>query len=228
MPSGAGVALVASAQNLRLGGNVKVVHRNAGSFATAWGFGLDAGAQMDIKKWKFGATFKDITSTFNAWSFSFTEEEKDVLLATGNIVPENSLEITTPRLILGAAYDFTLSENFGLLAEINTDITSDGRRNVLISADPVSIDPHIGIEADYKEFIFLRGGVGNVQRYIPDDLYEEAWTLQPNIGLGLVIGPVHLDYAYTNIGKQSEVLYSHVFSLMFDINKSVKPETIAE
>ncbi len=108
------------------------------------------------------------------------------------------------------------------------DITSDGRRNVLISADPVSIDPHIGIEADYKEFIFLRGGVGNVQRYIPDDLYEEAWTLQPNIGLGLVIGPVHLDYAYTNIGKQSEVLYSHVFSLMFDINKSVKPETIAE
>ena len=215
-------------QNLRLGGNVKVVHRNAGSFATAWGFGLDAGAQMDIKKWKFGATFKDITSTFNAWSFSFTEEEKDVLLATGNIVPENSLEITTPRLILGAAYDFTISENFGLLAEINTDITSDGRRNVLISADPVSIDPHIGIEADYKEFIFLRGGVGNVQRYIPDDLYEEAWTLQPNIGLGLVIGPVHLDYAYTNIGKQSEVLYSHVFSLMFDINKSVKPETIAE
>jgi len=215
-------------QNLRLGGNVKVVHRNAGSFATAWGFGLDAGAQMDIKKWKFGATFKDITSTFNAWSFSFTEEEKDVLLATGNIVPENSLEITTPRLILGAAYDFTLSENFGLLAEINTDITSDGRRNVLISADPVSIDPHIGIEADYKEFIYLRGGVGNVQRYIPDDLYEEAWTLQPNIGLGLVIGPVHLDYAYTNIGKQSEVLYSHVFSLMFDINKSVKPETISE
>ena len=138
------------------------------------------------------------------------------------------MEIRTRRLILGGAYDFALSENFGLLAEINTDITSDGRRNVLISADPVSIDPHIGIEADYKEFIFLRGGVGNVQRYIPDDLYEEAWTLQPNIGLGLVIGPVHLDYAYTNIGKQSEVLYSHVFSLMFDINKSVKPETIAE
>lgn len=79
-----------------------------------------------------------------------------------------------------------------------------------------------------QRIYFLRGGVGNVQRYIPDDLYEEAWTLQPNIGLGLVIGPVHLDYAYTNIGKQSEVLYSHVFSLMFDINKSVKPETIAE
>ena len=215
-------------QNLRIGGNLKVIHRNAGSFATAWGFGLDAGAQLDIKKWKFGATFRDITSTFNAWSFSFTEEEKNVLLATGNIVPENSLEITTPKLILGAAYDFKLGENFGLLTEINTDITTDGRRNVLISADPLSIDPHVGLEANYKRFIFLRGGVGNVQRYIPDDLYEEAWTAQPNLGLGIVIGPVQLDYAYTNIGKQSEVLYSHVFSLMFDINKSVKPETKTE
>ncbi|MFI5170782.1 MAG: hypothetical protein ACHQFW_00240 [Chitinophagales bacterium] len=215
-------------KELRIGGNVKIVHRNAGSFATAWGFGLDGGAQLDIKNWKFGATFRDITSTFNAWSFSFTEEEKNVLLATGNAVPENSLEITTPKLILGAAYQFKLGENFGLLTEINTDITTDGRRNVLISADPLSVDPHIGLEADYKKFIFLRGGVGNVQRYIPDDLYEEAWTMQPNLGLGILIGPVQLDYAYTNIGKQSEVLYSHVFSLMFDINKSEKPVPVTE
>jgi hypothetical protein len=207
--------------NLRVGGNVKVIHRQAGDFATAWGFGIDLGAQMDYNKWKFGVTARDITSTFNAWSFSFTEEEKDVLLATGNIIPENSLEITTPKLILGAAYDFTINENFGLLAEINADITTDGRRNVLVSADPISIDPHLGIEADYKDFIYLRGGIGNVQRYIPDDLYEEAWTLQPNLGLGVEIGPVMLDYAYTNIGKQSEVLYSHVFSLLFNINKTV-------
>ena len=209
--------------NLRAGGTIKVVHREAGDFATAWGFGLDAGAQMDLNNWKFGATFKDITSTFNAWSFFFFLEEKQVLLATGNIIPENSLEITTPKLILGAAYDFTLNENFGLLAEVNADITTDGRRNVLISADPISIDPHLGIEADYKEFIYVRAGVGNVQRYIPDDLFEEAWTMQPNIGLGVEIGPVMLDYAYTNIGKQSEVLYSHVFSLMFNINKTPKP-----
>lgn len=212
--------------NLRLGGNIKVVHRQAGSFATAWGFGLDAGAQMDLNKWKFGVMFKDVTSTFNAWSFSFTEEEKDVLLATGNVIPDNSLEITTPKLILGAAYKFTLNPNFGLLTEVNADITSDGRRNVLISAEPFSIDPHIGLEADYKNFIYLRAGVGNVQRYIPDDLYEEAWTMQPNIGLGIEIGPVQLDYAYTNIGKQSEVLYSNVFSLLFNINKTIKPETV--
>lgn len=209
-------------KDLRVGASAKVVHRQAGTFATAWGFGLDAGAQMDMGNWTFGAQFRDITSTFNAWSFTFTEEEKAVLINTGNTVPDNSLEITTPKVILGAAYDFTITEQIGILAEINADLTTDGRRNVLISADPISVDPHIGFEADYRDFIFLRGGIGNVQRYIPDDLFEEAWTLQPNLGLGLIIGPVQLDYAYTNIGKQAEVLYSHIFSLTFDVNKSAK------
>ncbi|MFN0276343.1 MAG: PorV/PorQ family protein [Chitinophagales bacterium] len=206
--------------NLKLGGNVKVVHRIAGEFATAWGFGLDLGAQMEVNNWKFGAMARDVTSTFNAWSFSFTEEEQAILESTGNIVPENSIEITTPKLILGAAYQFNIGENFGLMPELNADITTDGRRNVLVSADPLSIDPHLGLEANYREFIYLRGGIGNIQRIIPDEKFTESWAVQPNMGLGLVIGPIKLDYAYTNIGKQSEVLYSHVFSLLFNVNKT--------
>ena len=42
---------------------------------------------------------KDITTTFNAWSFSFTEEEKEVLDLTGNEIPIQSLEITKPTII---------------------------------------------------------------------------------------------------------------------------------
>lgn len=206
--------------DLSVGGNVKVVHRIAGEFATAWGFGLDAGAQMDVKNWKFGVAVRDISNTFNAWSFNFSEDEKNILLATGNEVPENSLEITTPKIILGAAYDAHLGKNFGLLTEFNADVTTDGRRNVLISASPLSVDPHIGIEANYKKFIYLRAGVGNLQQAIADDATTESWIAQPNLGLGLVIGPIRLDYAYTDIGNQNESLYSNVFSLTFDFNKS--------
>lgn len=208
---------------LQVGGNVKIVHRIAGEFATSWGFGLDAGAQLQKNNWQFGAMARDITSTFNAWSFNFTDQEKDVLISTGNTVPDNSLEITTPKLILGASYLFHAGENFGLRPELDADFTTDGRRNVLVSADPLSIDPHAGLEVNYKNFIYLRGGVGNIQRIIPDDKFTESWAVQPNIGLGLVIGPIKLDYAYTNIGKQSEVLYSNVFSLLFDVNKE-KPK----
>lgn len=199
--------------NLRVGGSAKVVHRQAGYFATAWGFGLDLGAQLDKNNWEFGVMLRDITSTFNAWSFNFTEADQAVLVATGNVVPESSLEITAPRIVLGAGYNAQLGENFSLRPEINLDITTDGKRNVLLAADPFSMDPHVGIEAGYKNFIFLRAGVNNVQQAIADDASTESWVMQPNLGIGVVVGPVYLDYAYTNIGNQAEVLYSHVISL---------------
>ena len=62
---------------------------------------------------------------------------------TGNELPQNGLELTMPRVILGASRDFTLKENINLLVEVNTDITTDGKRNVLLSGNPFSIDPHM-------------------------------------------------------------------------------------
>src|SRR5437868_6917644 len=40
-------------QGLQLGGSAKIIHRNVGDFAHAWGFGLDAGAQYERGKWIF-------------------------------------------------------------------------------------------------------------------------------------------------------------------------------
>ena len=97
-------------EGLRLGGNLKIVHRTAGSFATSWGVGVDLGIQYDKKHWRLGALAKDITTTFNAWSFNFTEDEQAVFANTNNVIPENSIELTAPKLILGAAYKF----EFGL------------------------------------------------------------------------------------------------------------------
>jgi hypothetical protein len=60
------------------GGNVKIIHRKVGEFATAWGFGLDAGFKIrDYKgKWGFGVNARDITTTFNSWNFTFTNNQK--------------------------------------------------------------------------------------------------------------------------------------------------------
>ena len=44
-------------------------------------------------------------------------------------------------------------------------------------------------------------------------------TIQPNIGLGLKIKSVSLDYALTDIGDNSVALYSNIFSLKFDLFK---------
>lgn len=204
---------------LRLGANAKIVHRRVGDFARAWGFGFDLGMQYDYKKWKFGAMARDVTSTFNAWSFDLSDSMKETFTLTGNEIPESSVEVTLPKLIVGAARKFEWKEKFTLLTELNIDATFDGKRNVLLSGNPVSADPHFGLEFGYKNKVFLRGGLGNVQRIKAEYSNNEVTTLQPNIGIGLQFNGLSIDYALTDIGDQSVALYSNIFSLRLDLNK---------
>ena len=199
-------------KGLQLGANFKVVHRKVGDFANAWGFGLDAGAQLRLDKWQFGLMLRDITGTFNAWTHN-TELLIDVFTQTGNDIPDNSVEITLPKMVLGLGRDFRFSEDkIGIHAALDLDFTFDGKRNVLIQSDFTSIDPHLGIELDYKRIAFLRMGVGEFQEVKRFD-GSTFWTFQPNMGVGVEIKKVKVDYAITDIGDQAESLYSNVFSV---------------
>ena len=204
-----------SKAGLRYGANVKVINRIAGEFAKAWGFGLDVGGQYDIGSWKFGAMARDVTSTFNAWSFN-TEDLVDVFTITNNEIPQNSLEITLPKLLLGAGKKVNFHEKISMYSELDLDVTFDGKRNVLIKSNPVSIDPHLGIELQYAGIVFLRAGIGNIQQSTNIDR-ETITTVQPNIGVGVKIKFITIDYALTNI-TQAIGLYSNVFSLKVDIS----------
>ena len=112
-------------------------------------------------------------------------------------------------------------EKLYILAELNADLTFDGKRNVVVTGDPISIDPHMGVEISYDKIVFLRGGVGNIQKVKSEIGSRQVTTFQPNFGIGLNIKPLNLaiDYAFTDIGDQSVALYSHVFSLKFDFYK---------
>lgn len=202
---------------LSLGANAKVVHRKVGDFAKAWGFGLDAGAQYEKGKWTFAAVGKDITSTFNAWTYN-TENLEAVFKETGNAIPENGLEVTLPRLILGTAFKTNIVKKITVNPAIDLDITFDGKRNVPVKTDVMSIDPKVGVEFGYDDFIFLRAGLGNIQTIKNIDA-STSTTAQPNIGIGLRLKNVTIDYALTNIGNTSESLYSNVFSLRLNIVK---------
>jgi hypothetical protein len=201
---------------LSFGGNAKLIYRSTGDFAKAWGFGFDLGIQYQLRQWYFGANARDVTSTFNAWSFN-TADLEEVFLATGNEIPSNSLELTMPRLILGAARSFRLHEKFNLLAELNTDVTFDGKRHVLVSTSFLSIDPHLGIEFDYNKLVFLRMGIGNMQ-LIPDFENQKSFDFQPSLGLGIHWRNFTVDYALTDISDQSIALYSNIFSLKFNLH----------
>jgi hypothetical protein len=209
-------------ENMSFGANVKVIHRSAGDIGKAWGFGLDAGFQYRNKRLRLGAMVKDLTTTFNTWSFTWTEAEKQALIAANNDVPTSSTELTAPRLIIGAAYDLVSKKKFRLTAEANLETTFDGKRNTLISSSLLSVDPRIGLEASINESLFLRGGVTNFQQAYDDNdptSTQKVWTYQPSFGAGFRLSNVKIDYAFVNLANQSNPLYSHVFSLVLELVK---------
>jgi len=210
---------------INFGVNAKVIHRVAGSFATAWGFGFDAATQIIGKRWKLGIVAKDVTTTFNAWSYSIDEQMREVFYMTDNEVPTKSTELTAPQLLVGGSYNFRLSKKLSLLAEADLDVTFDGRRNTVISTNPVSIDPRLGLELSFKDVFFVRGGINNFQQALDDKdtlNNRKIWIYQPSVGAGFKVGDVQIDYAFTNLANQSYPLYTHVFSLRVDLRRKEK------
>lgn len=207
-------------ENLSYGGNVKLIYRQIGDFANAIGFGFDAGAQYRINQWQFGATLRDVTSTYNSWSFD--EAKIDRLVELGNERPDDDLELTIPRLLLGVGRGFELNEKYSLHTEFNFDFTFDGQRNSLVSSNFGNIDPGFGFELAYRKFIYLRGGVGNIQRE-RDFNNNINYGFQPNMGLGFKVKGISIDYALTDIGNASAALYSNIFSVKFNFAEFKRP-----
>jgi hypothetical protein len=209
-------------KKINAGINAKIIHRKAGDFASAWGFGFDAGIQIIDKRWKIGIMARDVTTTFNAWSFSLNEKMREVFYVTQNEIPVKSTELTAPKLIVGGAYIFKLNKNLNLLAEANLDLTFDGRRNTVLGTDVVSVDPKLGLEASWRDVFFVRAGINNLQRALDDDditNQKKIWIYQPGVGAGFKVSNVQIDYAFTNLANQSNPLYTHVFSLKVDLKK---------
>lgn len=214
-----------SIEGMSLGGSAKVIYRKVGDFANSYGFGIDAGLQYQRSGWKFGAMLRDATSTFNAWIFNLDQETQEVFINTGNDIPQNGLELTLPRLILGSYRKFNFGES-GLYgaSEIDFDITTDGKRNTLVRTGVASIDPHIGVEFGFKNYVAVRAGISNMQ-YVKDFDDTQSLNIQPNIGIGLNLKNFYLDYAFTDIGDVSVALYSHVISLRIKLDQ---PKNVRE
>lgn len=212
-------------KHINFGINAKVIHRTAGDFATAWGFGFDAATQIYGNRWKVGIVAKDVTTTFNAWSYSFDEQMREVFYETENETPGKSTELTAPQLILGGSYNFRLNRKVSLLVEADLDVTFDGRRNTVISTNPVSIDPKMGLELSFKDVFFVRAGINNFQQALDDrdtTNQRKIWIYQPSVGAGFKVGDVQIDYAFTNLANQSYPLYTNVFSMRIDLRRKGK------
>lgn len=198
------------------GVNAKVIRRVIGDFANAWGFGFDAGIQFQKKTWFFGMMARDITTTYNTWTFDDAELAtiQNAIEGQNQTTPETT-EITLPKLLLGVAKTMTINRDFSLTTSLNLDMRF-AQTNDLISSEAISATPAFGFEVDYINLVYLRGGVGNFQNLEQLGGNRTEIGFQPNFGVGFKYKGIQIDYALTDIGDQSLALYSNVFSLKLD------------
>ncbi len=221
-------------KNINFGVNAKIVRRKIGDFASSIGFGFDAGLQYKKNNWQFGLMLRDITTTFNAWSFD--DDQLNTIIAIYDdlnttilndsdptnddeviptVVPEK-IEITKPKLQLGVARRFALSQDFGLLTSLDLNMRFT-QTNDIISSSFVSITPSFGFQVDYTNLVYIRGGINNLQNRTNFDA-SQSFTLEPNFGVGFKYKGIQVDYALTNIGGASGTLFSNVFSIKADFS----------
>ena len=223
-----------SVENLHVGVNAKIIRRKIGDFASSIGFGLDAGIQFQRSDWKFGLMIRDITTSFNAWSFdqdelntiiSIYDDFNGTIINDGDptndneiiptVVPEK-LEITKPKAQLGVARIFSIGRDFNLLTALDLNMRF-AETNDIISTSFVSISPSFGFQVDYNNMVFLRGGVNNFQNQTNFD-NSTSVMLEPNFGVGFNYKGIQIDYALANIGGASGTLFSNVFSIKLDFS----------
>jgi hypothetical protein len=202
-------------KDVYFGANAKIVRRVIGKFASSWGVGVDVGIQYERNQWKVGLMVRDITTTFNIWSIDETEFAKiqNAIPGQNQELPETT-EITKPKVQFGVAKKFKIGRFFNLLSEVDLNMRF-AQTNDIISTSFASIDPAIGFQLDYENFVFLRAGVGNFQNTTAFN-GSKSLSVQPNFGVGFKYNGIQVDYALTNIGSIGNALFSNIFSIKFD------------
>lgn len=204
--------------NVNFGFNAKLVYRNIGEFANAYGFGLDAGMQYRKRDFAVGVMVRDITSTFNAWSVN--EDKLNQLEIDGIILnepPEETIELTLPKIQVGVSQKVTFNQKFSGMGELDLNFNiREG--NELVSSSGLSFSPAAGVEIGYDDMIFIRAGVNNFQQ-VDDFEGNQEIQFQPNVGVGFKYRGISIDYALTDIGDQSIALYSNIFSVKVNMDE---------
>lgn len=210
---------IGNIEGLQVGASAKVIYRNIGSFANAWGFGVDAGVQYQRNDWRLGLMARDITTTYNAWTIN--PEEFEGSANALDEIPKSSTEITLPTFVLGASRLFKLPGEFTALPALDLEITTDGQRNTLVSTSAVSLDPRAGLEIGYKQLVYLRGGVGNLQQ-VQAFTGKEEWKVQPSLGVGLALSGLRLDMALSRLAVEKLGQRSQPTSIIVSLGYGIK------
>jgi hypothetical protein len=173
--------------NFTYGINLKILRRGLNT-ASATGIGFDIGVLYSPKEnWFVAANVQDVTTTLIAWS-------------TG------TNELISPTLKLGTAYFIDLFQG-RFAPTIDVDMRFENRQFASIAhLGPISFDPHMGLEFDYKNTVALRIGYNDVK--------------QLTLGAGLHLRKLDIDYSFARFGKENDLGDTHRISLRMILHEA--------
>jgi hypothetical protein len=159
--------------DLSYGASVKMIRRDLAD-QSATGIGFDVGVLYSpVENLFLGANAQDITTTLLAWT-------------TGRN------ELISPTLKLGGAYLIN-ALNGRFTPTVDVDIRFENRRFASAAhLGPVSLDPHVGLEFDYRETVALRLGYSDIK--------------QITVGAGIHLSKVDIDYSFATFGSSPDDL----------------------
>jgi hypothetical protein len=169
-----------TSSSLMYGLNLKVLRRTLAEYS-ATGIGFDIGMLYSpAENWYVALNAQDITTTLVAWS-------------TG------TNELISPTLKVGTAYFIDLfSGRFAPTADV--DIRFENRQfSSFAHLGPVSFDPHMGLEFDFKKSIALRVGYNDIK--------------QITLGAGIHLRKLDIDYSFAQFDKENNLGDTHRISL---------------
>ena len=192
---------------LSIGATAKVIRRGVGDFASAWGYSLDLGAQLDLGRVRLGLNLQDATSMVQSWSVD-AERFAEVEEASR---PVGLTELVLPVARLGASTDVPLSDDLALTLATDLDLAFDGQSANVLDAGGVSFRPRLGAEMTYRDVLAFRAGIADVAT--SDDFGTQ---LTPSVGAGVRLGRFDVDYGFGDFGGlASELGYAHRVSLAY-------------
>jgi hypothetical protein len=190
---------------LRLGVSTKVLYSRLGPFASGYGYSIDAGAQYQKGRLMAGVNLQNITTLMKLWSVNDNELEplRDFFGDDSlNEMPVGQNEYSLPSLRAGVASWYDLSD-FRITGALDLNLHFEGRRTYHVNLGGMSLQPHAGIEAGYKDSVFLRIGVTDV--YTDKD---SALFASPTLGAGFRAGMLFFDYGFGSFAGANALLGS--------------------
>lgn len=171
-------------EDFSYGANIKFIRHDLGADG-ATGIGFDVGAWYSpMERLFLGANLQDVTTTLLAWD-------------TGRN------ELIAPTLKIGSAYSLDVPGG-RFVPAVDFDVRFEGRKFASVAhIGPVSIDPHLGGEYQFKSLVALRIGYSDIK--------------QLTLGAGVHLPKLNIDYSFVKFDAQDQLGNSHRISILFTL-----------